>query len=110
MFLLFHNVIYGLSAGLLFLPPLTECHKFFPKLKLVTNSIILTGTGLGAVLFGAYNLECIEKNNDTYQMNDVQLKELVGDRFTGCFLGMSLMVFLIGIAGFGMMVPMINRN
>jgi hypothetical protein len=52
--------VYGLSAGLLFLPPMKECHKFFPKLKLVTNSIILTGTGLGAVLFGAYNIECIE--------------------------------------------------
>ncbi len=59
-FLLFHNIVYGLSAGLLFLPPMKECHKFFPKLKLVTNSIILTGTGLGAVLFGAYNIECIE--------------------------------------------------
>lgn len=58
-FLLFHNILFGLSAGLLFLPPMKECHKFFPKLKLVTNSIILTGTGLGAVLFGAYNIECI---------------------------------------------------
>jgi hypothetical protein len=60
VFLLFHNVVYGLCAGLLFLPSLKECHKFFPKMKLLTNSIILTGTGLGAVLFGALNIECIE--------------------------------------------------
>lgn len=79
-------------------------------MKLVTNSIILTGTGLGAVLFGASNIECIEKDNEAFQMNDLELKELVGDRFTGCFLGMSLMVFLVGLAGFGMMLPMINRN
>lgn len=59
-FLLFNNVMYGLSAGLLFLPPLLECHKFFPKLKLITNSIVLTGTGLGAIFFGAINIECIE--------------------------------------------------
>lgn len=62
-FLLFNNVLYGLSAGLLFLPPLLECHKFFPKLKLITNSIILAGTGLGTVLFGASNIECIEEDN-----------------------------------------------
>ncbi len=49
-------MLYGLSAGLLFLPPLVECHKFFPKFKLITNSIILAGTGLGAVLFGASNI------------------------------------------------------
>lgn len=110
MFLLFHNVFYGLSAGLLFLPPLKECHKFFPQMKLVTNSIILTGTGLGAVLFGAYNIECIEKENETYQMDDVQLKELVEGHFTVCFLKMSLMVFMVGFCGFAMMVPMINRN
>jgi hypothetical protein len=43
-------------------------------------------------------------------MDDLQLKELVEGRFTGCFLKMSLMVFLVGLAGFAMMVPMINRN
>jgi hypothetical protein len=51
--------MYGLSAGTLFLPALKECHKFFPNMKLITNSIVLTGTGLGSVLFGAYNIECI---------------------------------------------------
>ncbi len=43
-------------------------------------------------------------------MDDFQLKELVEGHFTGCFLKMSLMVFLVGLTGFAMMVPMINRN
>lgn len=101
---------YGLSAGLLFLPPLKECHKFFPKMKLVTNSIILTGTGLGAVLFGAYNIECIEKENETYQMDDSQLQELVEGHFPTCFLKMGLLVFAVGMTGFALMMPMISRN
>lgn len=66
-----------MSAGLLFFPPLLECHKFFPKLKLITNSIILTGTGLGAVLFGASNIECIEEDNETINVPYEQLKAMV---------------------------------
>ena len=87
-----------------------ECHKFFPNLKLITNSIILTGTGLGAVLFGATNIECIENDHETEDIPIEEMKSIVDFEFRGCFLMMGLYVFLIGLSGFLMMIPMILRN
>ena len=109
-FLFFHNILYGLSAGLLFLTPLKECHRFFPKLKLITNSIVLSGTGLGAVLFGAGNIECIERDNETVILSENELKLIVDEQFSGCFMRTGIYLFLVGIVGLLMMIPMILRN
>lgn len=109
-FLVWHNVLYGLSAGLLFLPPLIQTHKFFPKFKLISNSIILTGTGLGAVLFGANNIECIENDRETDVLPLAELKEIIDDQFAGCYLKMGFYVLIIGVAGVLLMFPMIIRN
>ena len=90
--------------------PIVECHKFFPKLKLITNSIILTGTGLGAVLFGANNIECIVNDEETMEISQAELTSIINQEFSSCFVKMGVYVFLIGFSGVLMMIPMIKRN
>jgi hypothetical protein len=36
-----------------------ECHKYFPKYKLICNSVIVMGTGLGTVFFGVVKFTCM---------------------------------------------------
>lgn len=58
-FILLDNVLFALFAGAVFISPMKECHKYFPKYRLLCNSFILMGTGLGAVLFGVGNAWCM---------------------------------------------------
>jgi hypothetical protein len=59
LFILFHCFGYGLGAGILFLIPMRECQKYFPRWRLLINSFVLVGTGLGGELFGVYNTQCM---------------------------------------------------
>ena len=59
LFVLCHNMLYGMFAGLLFLTTLGESQKYFSQYSLIINSIILVGTGLGGALFGHLNILCM---------------------------------------------------
>lgn len=57
VFVIVYGVLFGLCSGINFMLPIYECNKYFPHKKMYVNGVILTGTGLGPLVFGlfAYN-------------------------------------------------------
>lgn len=54
-FIIIYGVLFGLVSGLNFMLPIVECNKYFPGRKMYVNGVILTGTGLGSVVFGLFS-------------------------------------------------------
>ena len=44
----------GALAGLTFLIPLIECNTYIEGKRMHVNGVILTGTGLGSLIFGQF--------------------------------------------------------
>lgn len=55
LFIVVYGVFFGLASGLNFMVPIVECNKYFPGKKMYINGVILTGTGLGSVVFGLFS-------------------------------------------------------
>lgn len=66
----------GSLAGLTFLIPLIECNNYIEGKRMHVNGVILTGTGLGSLIFGqfVYNYLNPEKlpSNFGYYDGDLQ--------------------------------------
>jgi hypothetical protein len=69
VFILFHNVLFGMFAGIAFVTPMKECYTYFPSYRLVIKSFILCGTGLGAILFGVLNMQCLNPAHEKANPN-----------------------------------------
>lgn len=54
-FIVLYGVMFGLFSGFNFMVPLVECNKYFPGKKMYVNGVVLTGTGLGSVVFGLFS-------------------------------------------------------
>lgn len=111
-FIVFNNVLYGIFSGMIFLTVLREPHKYFPKYKLISNSFVLMGAGLGSVMFGVMNSSCMnplhEKTMDTgYYSGD---KDYVSRNFPPCWRIMSMALLLIGSIGATLFYPLTRYN
>lgn len=51
--------LYPFLTSLAFHAVINECYKYYPKLKLFINGVIIVGTGFGHIFFGMLNDECI---------------------------------------------------
>lgn len=47
--------LYPFFASLPFYGVMYECYKYYPKLKLLINGVIIVGTGFGQIFFGMLN-------------------------------------------------------
>lgn len=101
LFIIFHNFLYGLFSGLLFLTPLSECQKYFPSYPLVINSFILVGTGLGSVFFGSMNVRCMNPQLflPTGSGYFSGIEDYIAHRLPHCIHTMSIYVLVIGVVG-----------
>lgn len=101
LFIIFHNFLYGMFAGLMFLTTLSECQKYFPEWALLINSFILVGTGLGGVLFGSMNTRCMNPhlfipNGSGYFSNKL---DSIAYSLPNCIESMTYSVGGIGVLG-----------
>ena len=101
----------GALAGLTFLIPLIECNKYIEGKRMHVNGVILTGTGLGSLIFGQFcynylNPEKIPSNDGYYDEDLIYIAEQVPT----CLRWLSLLYLCIGVCGAFMMLPVIRKN
>lgn len=75
------------------------------------NGVILTGTGLGSLIFGQFvynylNPDHLPSNNGYYD-DDLQY---IAEQVPVCLRWLSLLYLTIGITGAFMMLPVIRKN
>lgn len=97
---------------MLFLTSMSECQKYFSKWKLYINSTILVGTGLGGVLFGVHNLNCMNPNSVSPNSNGYYSGSLdyIAFELPRCCREMSYMVLCIGLVGWLLIIPLLRYN
>lgn len=61
-FIILYSVIFGLVSGLNFMIPMVEGNKYFPGRKMYVNGVVMTGTGMGAVIFGLFSYTFLNPN------------------------------------------------
>lgn len=64
-FIIIYGVMFGLVSGFNFMVPIVECNKYFPGKKMYVNGIVLTGTGMGSVVFGLFSYYFLNPNKVT---------------------------------------------
>jgi hypothetical protein len=101
----------GVLAGLTFLIPLIECNKYVLGRRMHVNGVILTGTGLGSLIFGQFvynflNPGRLPSNAGYYDGHLLHIAEQV----PLCLKYLSLVYLGIGLAGALMMWPVIRYN
>ncbi|CAM6005796.1 unnamed protein product [Sphagnum balticum] len=90
----------------------SECVMLF-AMTVITSCTIVSSympSFPRAVLFGALNIECVEYENDSFQMSESELRVIVEENFGGCIFRMGFYVLAIGFLGILMMIPLIRRN
>lgn len=45
--------------------PVVECNKYFPGKKMYVNGVVLTGTGMGSVVFGLFSYNFLNPDKVT---------------------------------------------
>lgn len=61
-FIIVYGCLIGLFSGLNFMLTIFECNKYFPGKKMSVNGVVLTGTGLGSVVFGLFSYNFLNPN------------------------------------------------
>jgi hypothetical protein len=61
-FILVNGVIFGLFSGINFMIPIVECNKYFPGRRMYVNGVVLTGAGLGSLIFGLFSYSFLNPN------------------------------------------------
>lgn len=61
-FIIVYGCLIGLFSGLNFMITIFECNKYFPGKKMYVNAVVLTGTGLGSVVFGLFSYNFLNPN------------------------------------------------
>jgi hypothetical protein len=61
-FILVYGVIFGLFSGINFMIPIVECNKYFPGRRMYVNGVVLTGAGLGSLIFGLFSYNFLNPN------------------------------------------------
>jgi hypothetical protein len=55
LFVVMAFALYPFLTSLAFHAVINECYKYYPKLKLFINGVIIVGTGFGHIFFGMLN-------------------------------------------------------
>ena len=101
----------GTLAGTTFLIPLIECNKYIVGKRMHVNGVILTGTGLGSLIFGQFFYNFLNPtqipSNDGYYDDNL---EYIAEQVPTCLRWMSLLYLGIGICGALMMAPVLKYN
>ena len=101
----------GTLAGLTFLIPLIECNKYIVGKRMHVNGVILTGTGLGSLIFGQFCYNYLNPSklpsNDGYYDQDLTY---IAEEVPICLRWLSLLYLVIGLLGAFMMLPVIRKN
>lgn len=97
---------------MIFLTVLRQPHKYFPKYKLISNAFILMGAGLGSVIFGVFNITCMnplhEKAMESgYFSGD---RDYIAKNYPPCWRLMAIVVLLIGSVGTALFYPLVSFN
>ena len=102
LFVFFHNFLYGIFAGPLFLTPMKECQKYFPKIKLIINGLVLVGTGLGGEIFGVFNTRCMNPDllSPTSSGFYSGYVDFISYRVPFCIRNMSWLILIFATFGF----------
>ena len=61
-FMALFGIMFGLFSGFNFMVPIVECNKYFPGRKMYINGFILTGTGIGPLMFGMFSYNFLNPN------------------------------------------------
>ncbi len=105
IFILVYGVLFGFCSGINFMLAIYECNKYFPHKKMYVNGVILTGTGLGPLVFGlfAYNFLNPKKlpTTDGYYMGSQELLE-IALKVPTFLRWLSLLYLIIGSLGVAM--------
>jgi hypothetical protein len=101
-FIVVYGVIFGLLSGFNFMVPIVECNKYFPGKRMYVNGLILTGTGLGSVVFGEFSYNYLNpykiSPNRGYYIGTPELEE-IAHKVPECLRWLSLLYLLIGLLG-----------
>lgn len=101
-FIAIYGIVFGLLSGLNFMVPIVECNKYFPDKRMYVNAIILTGSGLGSVVFGLFSYNYLNplkiSPNKGYYIGTPEL-ESIANKVPECLRWLSLLYLLIGLLG-----------
>jgi hypothetical protein len=61
-FIAIYGVLFGLASGFNFMIPVVQCNEYFPGKKMYVNGVVLTGTGLGSLVFGLFSYNYLNPN------------------------------------------------
>lgn len=102
VFVALYGVIFGVISGFNFMIPIVECNKYFPGRRMYVNGFILTGTGIGPLIFGMFSYNSLNPNkvphNKGYYYGSQELEE-IAVRVPECLRWLSLFYIIIGIVG-----------
>lgn len=112
-FIVLYGVMFGLCSGLNFMVPLVECNKYFPGRKMYVNGVVLTGTGLGSVVFGLFSYNFLNPMKvppqKGYYLGTEMLKN-ISLKVPECLRWLSLLYLLIGLMGVFMIAYVCLEN
>lgn len=101
-FIVLYGVMFGLFSGLNFMVPVVECNKYFPGKRMYVNGVVLTGTGLGSVVFGLFSYNFLNPSkvapNKGYYVGTTELENIAA-KVPECLRWLSLLYLLIGMIG-----------
>ena len=63
LLLLTYGIMFGVGVGIAYIGPLSCAMKWFPKWKGVVNGVVVSGFGLGALVFDAVQTSYINPDN-----------------------------------------------
>ena len=105
-FIIVYGCLIGLFSGLNFMLTIYECNKYFPGKKMYVNGIVLTGTGLGSVVFGLFSYNFLNPNKIApvkgYYVGNVELEQ-IASKMPECLRWLALLFLVFGILGVLMM-------
>ncbi len=111
VFVMLDFAIYPFCVSLAFHSVINECYKYYPKLKLFINGVIITGTGFGHILFGMLNDSCINPD-DIQAINGYYGGEIdfICREVPTCMRDMAYTLFIMGTLALVLLYPLIKYN
>ena len=105
-FIIVYGCMIGLFSGLNFMLTVFECNKYFPGKKMYVNGIVLTGTGLGSVVFGLFSYNFLNPNKVApvkgYYIGNAELEQIAA-KVPECLRWLALLFLGFGLMGVLMM-------
>lgn len=101
-FIVVYGVLFGLVSGFNFMIPVVECNRFFPGKKMYVNGVVLTGTGLGSLVFGLFSYNFLNPHKlppqQGYYLGSSEL-QAIAQKVPECLRWLSLLYLACGLIG-----------